>query len=203
MAKYGYVRVSSKDQNPGRQLEAIRELGVKMTDIYVDKMSGRNFDRPNYLRMLKKIKRGDTIVILSIDRLGRNYDEILQQWRIITKDKGVDIEVLDMPLLNTRCERDGLTGVFIADLVLQILAYVAETERNFIKQRQAEGIALAKANGIKFGAKKMELPKEFDEMYEKWKNGEKSIRQAAKEIGISHTTFYRKCREREEKEKEV
>lgn len=203
MKKYGYVRVSSKDQNPDRQLDALRELGVLEKDIFIDKMSGKNFCRPNYKKMLKKLKAGDVLIIMSIDRLGRNYDEILEQWRLLTKEKQVDIEVIDMPLLNTNYERDGLTGVFISDLVLQILAYVAETERAFIKQRQAEGIASAKARGVRFGASKIELPSEFDLYYEMWMQGEITIRKAAEEIGVSASTFYRRCKEWENVTKNV
>ena len=140
MKRYGYVRVSSKDQNLNRQLDAFSELGLESKYIYIDKMSGKDFKRPNYKKMVSKLRAGDIVVVMSIDRLGRNYDEILEQWRMLTKEKRVDIEVIDMPLLNTNYERDGLTGVFISDLVLQILAYVAETERSFIKQRQAEGL---------------------------------------------------------------
>lgn len=195
MNKYGYVRVSSKDQNLNRQLDAFSELGIRSKYIYIDKMSGKDFKRPNYKAMVSKIKAGDTVVIMSIDRLGRNYDEILEQWRMLTKEKHVDIEVIDMPLLNTNYEREGLTGVFISDLVLQILAYVAETERSFIKQRQAEGIAAAKARGVKFGISKAELPEEFAEYFNLWKQGEITIRQAANELGISASTFYRRCKD--------
>lgn len=157
-------------------------------------MSGKDFKRPNYKAMVSKVKAGDTVVIMSIDRLGRNYDEILEQWRMLTKEKHVDIEVIDMPLLNTNYEREGLTGAFISDLVLQILAYVAETERSFIKQRQAEGIA-AKARGVKFGISKAKLPEEFVEYFNLWKQGEITIRQAANELGISASTFYRRCKD--------
>lgn len=195
MCKYGYVRVSSRDQNPSRQLEALREADISDNNIFIDKLSGKDFKRPSYIKLLKKVKPGDLIIILSIDRLGRDYDEILEQWRIITKEKHVDIEVIDMPLLNTNSERDGLTGTFISDLVLQILAYVAETERTFIKQRQAEGIACAKANGIHFGAKRKELPEEFYELYDLWLNGDISLRHAAEKLGVSHTTFHRRCKE--------
>ena len=195
MKKYGYVRVSSKDQNLNRQLDAFSELGIRSKYIYIDKMSGKDFKRPNYKAMVSKVKAGDTVVIISIDRLGRNYDEILEQWRMLTKEKHVDIEVIDMPLLNTNYEREGLTGVFISDLVLQILAYVAETERSFIKQRQAEGIAAAKARGVKFGISKAELPEEFAEYFNLWKQGEITIRQAANELGISASTFYRRCKD--------
>lgn len=141
MERYGYIRVSTKEQNPERQLLAMEEQNIKKENIYLDKMSGQDFSRPQYKRLLKRMKKGDVMVVKSIDRLGRNYTEILEQWRIITKEKGADIQVLDMPLLNTNSMHSDLTGVFVADLVLQILAYVAETERAFIKQRQAEGIA--------------------------------------------------------------
>lgn len=149
---YGYVRVSSKDQNEARQLIAMNEFGVAQDKIYVDKQSGKDFDRPQYKRMLRRLHRGDTIVIKSIDRLGRNYDEIIEQWRIITKEKRASIVVLDMPLLDTRHDRD-LMGTLIADIVLQLLSYVAQTERELIRQRQTEGIAAAKAKGVKFGAR--------------------------------------------------
>lgn len=195
MCKYGYVRVSSRDQNPNRQLEALKEAGISNENMFVDKLSGKDFKRPSYIRLLRKVKPGDLIIILSIDRLGRDYDEILEQWRIITKEKHVDIEVIDMPLLNTNYERDGLTGTFISDLVLQILAYVAETERTFIKQRQAEGIACAKANGVHFGVQRKELPEEFYELYDLWRNGDISLRHAAEKLGVSHTTFHRRCKE--------
>ena len=142
MKKYGYVRVSSKDQNLNRQLDALANHGIESKNIYIDKLSGKDFSRPSYKKMISRLRQKDVVVIMSIDRLGRNYDEILEQWRIITKEKQADIIVLDMPLLNTNYERDGLTGVFISDLVLQILAYVAETERSFIRQRQAEGISV-------------------------------------------------------------
>jgi len=195
MKKYGYVRVSSKDQNLNRQLDGLIGYGIDKEDIYIDKMSGKNFERPNYRKMISHVKKGDTIVILSIDRLGRNYDEILEQWRLITKEKQVDVEVMDMPLLNTNYEKEGLTGVFISDLVLQILAYVAETERSFIKQRQAEGIAAAKARGIRFGMKKKDMPEEFDYYFELWKQGRITIRYAAEQIGVSYSTFYRRCKD--------
>lgn len=200
MKKYGYVRVSSKDQNPDRQLDALNGFGIPAKNIYVDKMSGKNFARPSYLRLLKRLREGDLLVIVSIDRLGRNYDEILEQWKILTKEKKVDIEVIDMPLLNTNYERDGLTGVFISDLVLQILAYVAQTERELIHQRQAEGIASAKARGVRFGARRIEVPCEFERYYQLWKIGKISVRNAAKELGVSYSTFYRRCMEERRKE---
>ena len=165
MERYGYIRVSAKDQNPERQLLAMQEQQIKKGNIYLDKMSGKNFARPQYLRMLKRVKKGDIIVVKSIDRLGRDYEEILKQWRKITKEIGADIQVIDMPLLNTDASQGDLTGVFIADLVLQILAYVAETERTFIKQRQAEGIEAAKQRGVQFGCKKKEVPENFEKYF--------------------------------------
>ena len=198
MKQYAYVRVSSKDQNPERQIAAMRELGITEKYIYVDKMSGKDFERTEYRKMLKRLKRGDLIVIKSIDRLGRNYSEILEEWRQITKVIEANIQVLDMPLLNTYIEHDNLTGVFVADMVLQILAYVAETERSFIKQRQAEGIAIAKENGVHFGAEKIELPAEFEDYYELWKAGKISIRAGAAELGMSRSTFFRRCKEIDE-----
>lgn len=158
--EYGYVRVSTKEQNEQRQMIALGEFGLKDEQIFMDKQSGKDFERKSYKRMIRKIKSGDTIVIKSIDRLGRNYDEILEQWRIITKEKQVAVVVLDMPLLDTRQNRD-LTGTLIADIVLQLLSYVAQTEREFIHQRQAEGIAAAKEQGVKFGRRPMERPAEF------------------------------------------
>lgn len=195
MKKYGYVRVSAKDQNPERQLIALKEQGISDKNIYLDRMSGQNFERPAYLRLLKHLKKGDLLIIKSIDRLGRNYGEILEQWKRITKEIGADIQVIDMPLLNTNSMNGDLTGVFISDLVLQILAYVAETERSFIKQRQAEGIAVAKEKGVHFGRAKKQVPIQFQEYYELWKKGDITTREAAKHLEMSHTTFYRKCKE--------
>ena len=199
MKKYGYVRVSTKDQNPERQLIALKECEVPLKNIYLDKMSGKNFERPQYMKLLKRLKKGDLLIIKSIDRLGRNYGEILEQWRRITKEIGADIQVLDMPLLNTAVSQENMTGVFISDLVLQILAYVAETERSFIKQRQAEGIAAAKARGVKFGCQKSSLPEKFDFYFEMWEKGDISTRKAAEDLHISHSTFYRRCVEKREK----
>lgn len=193
MNKYGYIRVSSKDQNPERQMIALIENGINEKNIYTDVISGKNFNRPSYRKLVKKIKKGDLIVIKSIDRLGRNYNEILEQWRIITKEKEANINVLDMPLLNTDGTQEDLTGAFISDLVLQILAYVAETERAFIKQRQAEGIAIAKDKGIVFGRPRNEIPLEFEQSYLLWKAGEVSKREAARRAKMSYTTFYRRC----------
>lgn len=196
MERYGYIRVSAKDQNPERQLLAMQEQQIKQGNIYLDKMSGKSFVRPQYLRMLKRVRKGDVIIVKSIDRLGRDYEEILKQWRKITKEIGADIQVIDMPLLNTDFSHGDLTGVFIADLVLQILAYVAETERTFIRQRQAEGIAAAKQRGIQFGCKKKEMPKEFKKYYRLWNEGKISLRKAAEELGMSYSTFYRRCMEK-------
>ena len=196
MKKYGYVRVSTREQNLERQIRVMKEEGVDGKNIYSDQMSGKDFNRPQYNKLLKKLKSGDIVIIKSIDRLGRNYKEILEQWRIITKIKEANIKVIDMPLLNTEIENGDLTGVFISDLVLQILAYVAETERTFIKQRQAEGIASAKKKGVKFGREKLDMPEEFGEYYMLWKTGKISVREGAKAIGISPSTFYRRCMEK-------
>ena len=185
---YAYVRVSSRDQNEDRQVTAMHEFGIDDKSIVIEKQSGKDFNRPGYLRLVKKLKPGDTLVIKSIDRLGRNYDEILEQWRILTKEKHVYIVVLDMPLLDTRQGRD-LTGTLIADIVLQLLSYVAQTEREFIKQRQREGIDVAKANGVHFGRKAMERPQNFEEVRSAWMTGQLSGRGAAKLLGISHTAF--------------
>lgn len=188
--EYGYVRVSTREQNEQRQIIALREFGIADKRIFMDKQSGKDFERTNYKRMLRKVKSGDTIVIKSIDRLGRNYDEILEQWRIITKEKQVAIVVLDMPLLDTRQNRD-LTGTLIADIVLQLLSYVAQTEREFIRQRQAEGIAAAKERGVKFGRKPMDRPERFGLLKTQFANKEVSARTAAKQLGITHSTFLR------------
>lgn len=185
---YGYVRVSTREQNEERQMLAMREFSVDR--VYMDKQSGKNFARPAYQRMLRKMKNGDTLVIKSIDRLGRNYEEILEQWRSLTKEKGIAIVVLDMPLLDTRQNRD-LTGTLIADIVLQLLSYVAQTEREFIRQRQREGIAAAKARGVRFGREPMPRPKEFDRLKVQWKEGKLSARAAAAQLNITHKTFLR------------
>ena len=182
--EYGYARVSTKEQNELRQLIALREFGLTDRAIFVDKQSGKDFDRRSYQRLLRKLKDGDTLVIKSIDRLGRNYEEILEQWRIITKEKGAAIVVLDMPLLDTRRNRD-LTGTLIADIVLQLLSYVAQTEREFIHQRQAEG----KARGVKFGRPRKVLPEGFGEVKARWERGELSARAAGKLLGVTHRSF--------------
>ena len=187
---YGYVRVSTKDQNEARQMIAMREFGVDERNVFIEKQSGKDFNRPQYKRLLHKLKGGDTLVVKSIDRLGRNYDEIIEQWRIITKEKHAAIVVLDMPLLDTRQGRD-LTGTLIADIVLQILSYVAQTEREFIKQRQAEGIAAARAKGVRFGAKPKEKPADYERLAEAWRRSEISARKAAEQLHVSHPTFLR------------
>lgn len=192
--EYGYVRVSTKEQNEQRQLLALREFGIEDKRIYMDKQSGKDFERPNYKRLMRKVKCGDVLVVKSIDRLGRNYDEILEQWRLITKEKQVTIVVLDMPLLDTRQNRD-LTGTLIADIVLQLLSYVAQTEREFIRQRQAEGIAAAKLQGVQFGRRPMERPAQYEQLKEQWRNQEISARGAARQLGITHRTFLRWVRE--------
>ena len=194
MMEYGYIRVSTREQNEQRQLIAMQEFGISEKRIYMDKQSGKDFERKNYKKMVRKLKKDDTLVVKSIDRLGRNYEEILEQWRIITKEKQASIVVLDMPLLDTRQNRD-LTGMLIADIVLQLLSYVAQTEREFIRQRQAEGIAAAKQRGVKFGRKPMQRPEEFCCLKVQWQNGKISARAAAKELGISHGTFLKWVRE--------
>lgn len=196
MEKYGYIRVSSKDQNPERQKIAFIPYQIKEKNIYMDTMSGKDFNRPQYLKMMKRMRAGDLLIIKSIDRLGRNYGEILEQWRVLTKEKKININVIDMPLLNTDSGQGDLTGMFIADLVLQILAYVAETERAFIKQRQAEGIAAAKQKGVKFGCPRIEETEKFEKSFEMWKQGKVSKRMAAQLANMSYSTFYRRCIEK-------
>lgn len=183
---YGYVRVSTREQNESRQIDAMEEFGVDQ--ILMDKQSGKDFNRPQYQRLVHLLKPGDILVVKSIDRLGRNYNEILEQWRILTKEKQAAIVVLDMPLLDTRQGRD-LTGTLIADIVLQLLSYVAETERAFIKQRQAEGIAAAKARGVRFGPKPMEVSEEYPRYAALYRDGKISSRDAGQCLGVAHTTF--------------
>ena len=190
MKIYGYVRVSTKEQNVARQFGAMRKFPVEEKNIVVDKFSGKDFNRPNYKKLLKTMKKGDVLVVKSIDRLGRNYDEILEQWRLLTKERHIDIVVIDMPLLDTREGRD-LTGTLIADIVFQLLSYVAQSERENIKQRQREGIMAAKARGIKFGRPWIHIPDEFFEFYDLWKNGKISSRKAAKHLNVSYQTFIR------------
>lgn len=187
--KYGYVRVSTKEQNVDRQISAILEEGIEINKIYIDKASGKDFNRKKYKRLIRRIKEGDELYIKSIDRLGRNYDEIIKEWNKITKEKNADIIVLDFPLLDTRAKVNDLTGKFIADIVLQILSYVAQIERENIHQRQMEGIREAKKRGVKFGRVKKEIPKEFYNLAEKWSRNEISFRKGAKVLGVSHTTF--------------
>ena len=187
---YGYIRVSTKEQNEDRQVRAMQEYGVPVDCVYLDKQSGKDFERPAYKKLLRKLKPDDTVVISSIDRLGRNYAELLDQWRLITKDKQANIVVLDMPLLDTRTCKD-TTRTLIADLVLQIFSYVAQKERENIKRRQAEGIAAAKRRGVKFGRKPFLKPENFPEVFKEWREGKLSGRKAAKKIGVSHTTFQR------------
>lgn len=187
---YGYVRVSTKEQNEARQVVAMREFGVDEKDVFIDKQSGKDFNRPQYKRLMRKIKAGDTLVIKRIDRLWRNYDEIIEQWRIIIKEKRAAIVVLDMPLLDTRQGRD-LTGTLIADIVLQLLSYVAQTEREFIRRRQAEGIAAAKARGVKFGPRPMVRPENYEQCFTEWQKGAITAREAARQLHVSHNTFLR------------
>lgn len=185
---YGYIRVSSADQNEARQWIAMNGKAVPKQNIYLDKQSGKDFNRPQYKRMLKKLKSGDLLYLLSIDRLGRNYEEIQNQWRILTKEIGIDICVLDMPLLDTRNGKD-LMGTFIADLVLQILSFVAQSERENIKKRQAQGIAAAKAKGIRLGRPPKPLPENYHQVYQRWKSGKITGIEAAKQCGMTMSTF--------------
>lgn len=193
--EYGYARVSTKEQHEERQLIALTGFGIAESAIFVDKQSGKDFERTQYRRLMRKLKDGDTLVVKSIDRLGRNYEEILEQWRVITKEKHAAIVVLDMPLLDTRQNRD-LTGMLIADIVLQLLSYVAQKEREFIRQRQAEGIAAAKARGVRFGRQPMQRPENFLSLQQRWERGEISARQAAEQLKITHRTFLRWVKEK-------
>lgn len=193
---YAYIRVSSKDQNEARQIDAMREFGIKDSYMVIDKQSGKDFARPGYQKLIKKLKPNDTLVIKSIDRLGRNYNEILEQWRIITKEKMVYIVVLDMPLLDTRQGND-LLGTLISDIVLQLLSYVAQTERELIQQRQAEGIAAAKEKGVHLGRKKKELPQNFAEVAKEWRKKQCSLEEALIKLNVSRSYFYLKVKELE------
>ena len=192
MAEYGYIRVSSRDQNEERQLIAMRELKIPGTHIFTDKQSGKDFDRPQYRRLVRRLKKDDILYIKSIDRLGRNYKEILGQWRVLTKEREVDIVVLDMPLLDTRRGKD-LMGTFLSDIVLQVLSFVVENERANIRQRQAEGIAAAKARGVRFGRPPRPLPENFREVHRQWRNKKITLRQAAEACGMPEGTFYAKA----------
>ena len=188
---YGYIRVSTRDQNEDRQLIALRELHIPEKNIFIDKQSGKDFNRPQYKRLVRKLKKDDLLYIKSIDRLGRNYAEILEQWRLLTQTKSIDIVVLDMPLLDTRRGKD-LMGTFLSDIVLQVLSFVAENERTNIRQRQAEGIAAAKRNGNRLGRPPLPQPEGFDDICIKCKTGQISTRQAAQILGMKHSTFYKK-----------
>lgn len=192
--EYGYIRVSTLEQNEERQLVAMAEQGIPRKNLFVDKQSGKDFARPQYKKLVKKLRRGDLLYVLSIDRLGRNYEEIQRQWRILTKEIGVDISVIDMPLLDTRGGKD-LMGTFIADLVLQILSFVAQTERENIRKRQAQGIAAAKARGVKFGRPAKEPPEDFARILADWEQGHITRGEALRRCGMSESTFYRRVRE--------
>lgn len=193
--RYGYVRVSTKDQNIARQMSALLDYKIEREYIFVDKESGKDFHRKNYQRLLKKLKPEDEVYVKSIDRLGRDYDEIIRQWQVITKEKEANIIVLDFSLLDTRRKTNGLTGKFIADLVLQILSYVAQVERENIHQRQLEGIREAKRRGVAFGRPRKEIPEGFDSMAREWKDGKVSLREGANLLGTNHTTFDRWLRQ--------
>ena len=185
---YGYIRVSTREQNEDRQILALKELSIPEKNLFIDKQSGKDFERHQYRKMVRKLKKDDLLYIKSIDRLGRNYSEILEQWRILTKEKGIDIVVLDMPLLDTRRGKD-LMGTFLSDIVLQVLSFVAENERSNIRQRQAEGIAAAKARGVRFGRPPKPLPENFHHLYQQWKNGKITGTAAAKLCGMPLSTF--------------
>lgn len=186
---YGYIRVSTREQNEDRQLLALKELSIPEKNLFIDKQSGKDFDRPQYRKMVRKLKKDDLLYIKSIDRLGRNYSEILEQWRILTKEKGIDIVVLDMPLLDTRRGKD-LMGTFLSDIVLQVLSFVAENERINIRARQAEGIAAAKARGVRFGRPPRPLPDQFHQAHQDWRSKKITLQQAAKTCAMPVTTFY-------------
>ncbi|MDR2088896.1 MAG: recombinase family protein [Clostridiales Family XIII bacterium] len=194
MATYGYVRVSSADQNEDRQTIAMNELAIPPSQIFTDRQSGKDFERLNWQRLVGVLKPGDLLYVKSIDRLGRNYDEIQNQWRALTKERGVDIAVIDMPLLDTRLNKD-LMGTFIADLVLQILSFVAHTERDGIRKRQAEGIAAARARGVRFGRPGKKPPENFAETVKRWERGKLPIEAVLEQTGLKEATFYRRLRE--------
>lgn len=191
---FGYIRVSAKDQNVDRQIDALAPLGIPKRNLYIDKQSGKDFERPAWRRLVKRLRPGDLLCVKSIDRLGRDYQEIIEQWRIITKDRQADIRVMDMPLLDTTYGKD-LLGTFIADLTLQVLSFAAQLERENIRQRQAEGIASAKARGVRFGRKKKELPEDFDIWFVRWRSGEITGKQMAAHCGMEISVLYRKLRE--------
>lgn len=190
MKYYGYIRVSTKEQNEDRQVDALKAYEIPQKNVFMDKQSGKDFERPAYQQLIRKLKKGDVLIIKSIDRLGRNYDEIIEQWRVITKQIDADIIVIDMPLLDTRVGKD-LTGKFVADLVLQILSYVAQTEREAIRQRQAEGIAAAKARGVKFGRPRIPLPSDFHVVSELYRRQMITSRESARMLSVSQDTFLR------------
>ena len=194
MATYGYVRVSSREQNEDRQLDALRGMEIEERNIFIDQQSGKDFERPQYKRLVRKVRREDLICIKSIDRLGRNYTEIQEQWRYLTKEKGADIVVLDMPLLDTRRGKD-LMGTFLSDIVLQVLSFAAENERTNIRQRQAEGIAAAKARGVRFGRPQIIMPEYFGKTVRSWERKEITVEEAVRRCGVSESTFYRRLRE--------
>lgn len=196
MKNYAYIRVSSLDQNEARQLRVMEELKIPKENIYIDKQSGKDFQRQNYQKLIKKLKAGDLLYILSIDRLGRNYKEIQNQWRYLTEEKGIDICVVDMPLLDTRQYKD-LLGTFISDLVLQVLSFVAESERDNIRKRQAQGIAAAKAKGVRFGRPEIHVPQNFPALVSKWRSNKITREEILQVCKISKATFYRKVREME------
>lgn len=189
--QYGYVRVSSRDQNIGRQMAAMADVKISKKNIYIDKQSGKDFERPQYLKLMEKLKPGDTLFVKSIDRLGRNYEEILDQWRLITRTKDVDIVVIDFPLLDTRNQINGITGKLISDIVLQILSYVAQLERENIHQRQEEGIKIAQLKGVKFGRPQKKVPKNFYKVFQLWVDNEISTREAARRLDVHYSTFLR------------
>lgn len=192
--EYGYIRVSTKEQNTDRQHIAMREIGLGKRNVYTDKQSGKDFERPQYQRLMRKLKTGDTLYVASISRLGRNYDEIREEWRKITKELQVDIVVLDMPLLDTRCSDTDLTKKFISDIVLQILSYVAQIERENIRKQQAEGIAAAREKGKRLGREKIELPNDFEELVKAWRNKEISLDEVLQRLSVSRSFFYAKVK---------
>ena len=200
MSDYGYVRVSTAEQNEDRQLIAMSDAGVPKENIFTDKQSGKDFDRPAYKKLMRKLKPGDVVYFKSIDRMGRNYKDVIEQWRIITKDKGADVVVIDMPILDTRQQKN-LIGTLISDIVLQLLSYVSETERINIRQRQAEGIAAAKKRGVKFGRPAKNAPPDFDDVICRWEKKELSMQEITEQYGMSQSTFYKLKREFEIRKK--
>lgn len=202
MSVYGYVRVSSQDQNEERQLIAMKKAGVKKSNIFIDKQSGKDFNRPQYQKMIRQMQKGDLLYVKSIDRLGRSYAEIQEQWRSLTKEKQIDICVIDMPLLDTRAYKD-LMGTFIADLVLQILSFVSQMERDAIKQRQAEGIAAARARGVHMGRPRAKLPENFEDTVRSWETGRIRLPDAVERVGVCRSTFFKLLREQKKNEESL